>query len=107
MRFLVADSMFIMKININCHGPRLLPNTERLDPPFFLLPTPFNIQFMTREILINYGFRLQDLQRVTCEKLELASHVTGLEEEVERSREELHHTRDQLDRLQQAGPRSF
>ncbi len=46
---------------------------------------------------------MQDLQRVTCEKLELASHVTGLEEEVERSREELHHTRDQLDRLQQAG----
>jgi hypothetical protein len=50
---------------------------------------------------------VQDLQRVTCEKLELASHVTGLEEEVERSREELHHTRDQLDRLQQAGTRSF
>ncbi len=28
---------------------------------------------------------MQDLQRVTCEKLELASHVTGLEEEVERT----------------------
>jgi hypothetical protein len=62
---------------------------------------------VTREIFGNYGFRVQDLQRVTCEKLELASHVTGLEEEVERSREELHHTRDQLDRLQQAGTRSF
>ncbi len=29
---------------------------------------------------------MQGLQRVTCEKLELASHVTGLEEEVERAR---------------------
>jgi hypothetical protein len=29
---------------------------------------------------------VQDLQQVTCEKLELVSHVTGLEEEVERTK---------------------
>jgi hypothetical protein len=44
---------------------------------------------------------VQDLQRVTCEKLELASHVSSLQLELERGREELHHTRDQMDRLQQ------
>jgi hypothetical protein len=44
---------------------------------------------------------VQDLQRVTCEKLELASHVSSLELELERGREELLHTRDQMDRLQQ------
>jgi hypothetical protein len=79
------------------------PHQNVLDPEHWS-----KIRFLTREKSSEtMGFRVQDLQRVTCEKLELASHVTGLEEEVERSREELHHTRDQLDRLQQAGTRSF
>ena len=52
--------------------------------------------------LILMSFTWQDLQRVTCEKLELAGHVSSLQEEVERGREELLHTRDQMDRLQQA-----
>jgi hypothetical protein len=49
-------------------------------------PHWFKIRFVTREVFGNYGFRVQDLQRVTCEKLELASHVTGLEEEMERTK---------------------
>jgi hypothetical protein len=40
MRLDLCNDMFKTKININRHGPRLLPSTrQRLDPPYFSLLT--------------------------------------------------------------------
>jgi hypothetical protein len=42
----MANGMFKMKMDINRHGPRLMPNNcQNLDPPYFLLPTTFNESF--------------------------------------------------------------
>jgi hypothetical protein len=43
IRFSMANGMFKMKMDINCHGPRLMSNNcQHLDPPYFSLPTIFN-----------------------------------------------------------------
>jgi hypothetical protein len=40
--FPMANGMFKMKMDIDCHGPRLmLNNCQHLDPPYFSLPTTF------------------------------------------------------------------
>jgi hypothetical protein len=40
--FSMANGTFKMKIDIDCHGPRLMPNNcQHLDPPYFSLPTIF------------------------------------------------------------------
>jgi hypothetical protein len=43
MRFSMENGMFKMKIDIDHHGPRLMPNNcQQLDPPYVSLPTTFN-----------------------------------------------------------------
>jgi hypothetical protein len=40
----MANGMFKMKIDIDRHSPRLMPNNcQHLDPPYFSLPTTFNV----------------------------------------------------------------
>jgi hypothetical protein len=42
IRFALADGMFRMKMDIDRHGPRLMPNNcKNLNPPHFSLPTTF------------------------------------------------------------------
>ncbi len=44
IRFSMAKGMFKMKMDINRHGPRLMPNNcKNLNPPYFLLPTTVKI----------------------------------------------------------------
>ncbi len=43
IRFSMANSMFKMKMDIDRHGPRLMPNNcKHLNPPYFSLPTTLN-----------------------------------------------------------------
>jgi hypothetical protein len=45
IRFSMANGTFKMKMDIDRHGPRLMPNNyQHLDPPYFSLPTTFNGQ---------------------------------------------------------------
>jgi hypothetical protein len=40
----MANGMFKIKIDINRHGPRLMPsNCKHLDPPYFSLQTTFKL----------------------------------------------------------------
>jgi hypothetical protein len=42
----VANGTFKMKMNIDRHGPRLMPNNcKNLNPPYFSLPTAFKEKF--------------------------------------------------------------
>jgi hypothetical protein len=42
--FSMANGMFKIKMDIDRHGPRLMPsNCKHLDPPYFSLPTTFKI----------------------------------------------------------------
>ncbi len=42
IRFSMANGTFKMKMDINRHSPRLMPNNgKNLNPPFFWLPTTF------------------------------------------------------------------
>ncbi len=42
IRFAMANSMFKTKMDIDRHGPRLMPkNCKNLNPPYFSLPTTF------------------------------------------------------------------
>jgi hypothetical protein len=42
IRFPMANGMFKMKMDIDRHGPRLMPNNcKNLIPPFLSLPTTF------------------------------------------------------------------
>ncbi len=46
IRFSMANSTFKMKMDIDRHGPRLMPNNcTNLNPPYFSLPSTFNIKF--------------------------------------------------------------
>jgi hypothetical protein len=52
IRFSMANGTFKMKIDIYRYGPRLMPNNcQHLDPPYFSLPTTFNMSFFT---FLNY-----------------------------------------------------
>ncbi len=43
IRFSMANGTFKMKMDINRHGHKLMPNNcKNLNPPYFLLPTTFN-----------------------------------------------------------------
>jgi hypothetical protein len=43
IRFSMANSMFKMKMDIDRHGPRLMPNNcKHLNPPYFSLSSTFN-----------------------------------------------------------------
>jgi hypothetical protein len=40
----MANGTFKMKMDINHHGPRLMPNNcKNLNPPYFSLPTTFKL----------------------------------------------------------------
>jgi hypothetical protein len=42
VRFSMANGTFKMKIDINRHGPRIMPNyCKNLNPPYFSLPSTF------------------------------------------------------------------
>jgi hypothetical protein len=44
IRFSMANGMFVMKMDINRHRPRLMRNNcQHLDPPYFSLPTTFKV----------------------------------------------------------------
>jgi hypothetical protein len=45
--------MFKRKINIDCHGSRLIPNiAQHLDPPYFSFPITF--KFITKYYAIQF-----------------------------------------------------
>jgi hypothetical protein len=47
IRFSMANGTFKMKMDINRHGPRLMPNNyKNLNPPYFSLPTTFNSKIL-------------------------------------------------------------
>ncbi len=49
--FSMANSMLKTKMDIDCHGPRLIPNNcKHLIPPHFSLPTNFNELFLGWQI---------------------------------------------------------
>jgi hypothetical protein len=44
IRFSMANGTFKMKMDIDRHGPRLMPNNcKNLNPPYFSLPTTFKL----------------------------------------------------------------
>jgi hypothetical protein len=44
IHFSMANGTFKMKMDIDRHGPRLMPNIcKNLNPPFFSLPTTFKL----------------------------------------------------------------
>jgi hypothetical protein len=44
IRFSVANGTFKMKMDIDRHGPRLMPNNcTNLNPPYFSLPSTFKL----------------------------------------------------------------
>ncbi len=52
MRLDLCNDMFKTKVNINRHGPRLLPNTrQRLDPPYFSLLTTVRLDLLRADFV--------------------------------------------------------
>jgi hypothetical protein len=49
--FLNANSTFKMKININRHGPRLMPSCKNLNPSYFSLPSTLKQDFLKFSLL--------------------------------------------------------
>ncbi len=51
IRFSLANGMFKIKMDIDHHGPRRMPdNCKNLNPPYFLLPSTFKGQFTEHEL---------------------------------------------------------
>ncbi len=45
IRFSMANDMFKMKMDIDRHGPKLMPNKcQYIDPPYFSLQTTFKFK---------------------------------------------------------------
>ncbi len=71
IRCAMANSMFKMKMDINRHGPRLMPNNcKHLNPPYFSLPITFMDCFETK--LCSILSKVADL-RLNHENLQICN----------------------------------
>ncbi len=50
IHFALANSMFKPKMEIDRHGPRLMPNCKSLNPTYFSLPTTFKKGNLTNTV---------------------------------------------------------
>ena len=71
----MANGTFRMKIDIDRHGPRLMPkNCKNLNPPYFSLPSTFNIC----KTEVSYSVRNHDiLKRSTVGDLAIQLPAKG------------------------------
>jgi hypothetical protein len=83
IRFALANGIFKMKMDIDRHGPRPMPNScKNLNPPNFLLPTIFKIPqehwAYTGHFLIGFVTHLGIFTGLTPLPISPQSIVTGL-----------------------------
>jgi hypothetical protein len=63
MRFSMANGTFKMKMNIDCHGPKLMPNNcKNLNPPYFSLPSTFNMVKIVRNVIKEQEINEQNIK---------------------------------------------
>jgi hypothetical protein len=56
IRFSMANGMFKIKMDIDRHGPRSMPdNCKNLNPPYFSLPSTFKVFFDVILTILQYG----------------------------------------------------